>query len=98
MRRECWERFPATTLTETASQRSRHASRYVRDARAVMHVGIANLRWRRKRSGIPGACATHNCTYLVRAHGLKQGYPYLIDIQEKNDLDLTVLTCLCSYP
>ena len=37
MRRECRERFPATAV-----QRSRHASRYVRDARAVMHAGIAN--------------------------------------------------------
>ena len=34
MRREC---FPAT-----ASKRSRHVSRHVRDARAVMHAGIAN--------------------------------------------------------
>ena len=32
--------FPAT-----AGWRSRHASRHVRDARAVMHVGIANLRF-----------------------------------------------------
>ena len=37
MRRECRERFPAT-----AGLRSRHASRHVRHARAVMHVGIAN--------------------------------------------------------
>ena len=36
MRRECRERFPAT-----AGKRSRHASRHVRDARAVMHAGIA---------------------------------------------------------
>ena len=33
-----------------ASQRSRHASRHVRHACAVMHVGIANPRWRGKRS------------------------------------------------
>ena len=32
--------FPAT-----AGQRSRHASRHVRDARAVMHAGIANWRF-----------------------------------------------------
>ena len=31
------ERFPAT-----GGKRSRHASRHVRDARAVMHGGIAN--------------------------------------------------------
>ena len=41
---------PPSTSKETASSRSRHASRHVRDARAVMHVGIANLRWRGKRS------------------------------------------------
>ena len=38
------------TSKENASQRSRHASRHVRDARAVMHVGIAIPRWRGKRS------------------------------------------------
>ena len=43
--------FPPTpTSKETACWRSRHASRHVRHARAVMHVGIANPRWRGKRS------------------------------------------------
>ena len=55
-----------STSKETASWRSRHASRHVRHARAVMHVGIANLRWRGNVAGIPGACATRNFTYLVR--------------------------------
>ena len=41
---------PPHILKETASQRSRHASRHVRHARAVMHVGIANPRWWGKRS------------------------------------------------
>ena len=43
--------FSLTTISKaTASLRARHASRHVRSARAVMHVGIANL-WRRgKRS------------------------------------------------
>ena len=41
---------PPPTSKETASWRSRHASRHVRLARAVMHVGIANPRWREKRS------------------------------------------------
>ena len=49
--------FPAT-----AGKRFRHASRHVRDARAVMHAGIAYPRF----PGIPGACATLNFTYLVR--------------------------------
>ena len=42
--------FPATHFKEIASYRSRHASRHVRHARAVMHVGIDNPRWRGKRS------------------------------------------------
>ena len=56
----------------TAGERSRHASRHVRDARAVMHAGIANYRFPLKSAagenvpGIPGACATCNFTYLVR--------------------------------
>ena len=56
----------------TAGKRSRHASRHVRHARAVIHAGIANLRFPLKSAagenvpGIPGACATCNFTYLVR--------------------------------
>ena len=51
MRRECRERFsPPPTSKETVSERSRHVSRHVRDARAVMHIGIANPRWWGKRS------------------------------------------------
>ena len=42
--------FPPPTSKETASWRSRHASRHVRHARAVMHIGIANQLWRGKRS------------------------------------------------
>ena len=41
---------PPPTSKETASLRSRHASRHVRHARAVMHTGIANPRRRGKRS------------------------------------------------
>ena len=41
---------PPPTSKETASWGSRHASLHVRHARAVMHVGIANLWWRGKRS------------------------------------------------
>ena len=41
---------PSTSSKETASLRSRHASRHVRDAHDVMHVGIANPQWREKSS------------------------------------------------
>ena len=40
---------PPPTSKETANL-SRHASRHVRHPRAVMHAGIANPRWRGKRS------------------------------------------------
>ena len=59
--------FPAT-----AGKQSRHASRHVRDARAVMHAGMANSRFPLNSTvgenvpGIPGACATRDFTYLVR--------------------------------
>ena len=67
MRRECRERFPPPPISkETASWRSRHASRHVRDARAVMHVGIAHLRWRGKRSRHSRRMRTRNFTYLAR--------------------------------
>ena len=39
---------PTPTSKETASYRSRHASRHVCQAHAVMNVGIANPRWRGK--------------------------------------------------
>ena len=44
--------FPRHRLQrpQTASWRSRHASRHVRHTRAVMHVEFANPRWRGKRS------------------------------------------------
>ena len=38
------------TSKEIVSKRSRHASRHMRHAHAVMHVGIANQRWCGKRS------------------------------------------------
>ena len=41
---------PQPTSKETASSRSQHAPRHVRHARAVMHVGIVNPRWRGKFS------------------------------------------------
>ena len=41
----------------TSKETSRHASRHVRDTRAVIYVGIA---------GIPGAWGTRNFTYLAR--------------------------------
>ena len=67
MRRECRERFPPPPISnETAGYRSRHASRHVRDARAVMHVGIAHLRWRGKRSRHSRRMRTRNFAYLAR--------------------------------
>ena len=67
MRRECRERFPPSPIKKNpGSLRSRHASRHVRDARAVMHVGIAHLRWWGKRSRYPRRMRTRNFAYLAR--------------------------------
>ena len=41
---------PTPTPKETGWLRSQHGSRHVHYVRAVMHVGIANPRWRGKRS------------------------------------------------
>ena len=41
---------PPPTSKETASYRSRHASQHMHHACAVMHVEIANPRWRGTRS------------------------------------------------
>ena len=67
MHRECRERFhPPPISKETANWRSRYASRHVREARAVMHVGIAYL-WRRgKRSRHSRRMRTRNFVYLAR--------------------------------
>ena len=55
---------PPPTTNETASQQSWHA-------RAVMHVGITDSRWRGNVPGIPGPCATHHFTYPTRGPLLK---------------------------
>ena len=47
---ECRERFPATDFKGNRWLAIWYASRHMRHARAVMHVGIANPRWRGKRS------------------------------------------------
>ena len=57
---------PPPTSMETTSWRSRHASRHVRHARAVMHVRSLTRGSGENVPGIPGACATRNSTYLVR--------------------------------
>ena len=53
--------FPATDF-----KGNRSPSRYVRYARAAMHVGIANPRWRGNVPSIPSACPTRNFAYLAR--------------------------------
>ena len=58
--------YPPPTSKETPHYWSRHASRHVRHARTVMHVGITKPLWRRNVAGNPGACATRNFTYLIR--------------------------------
>ena len=50
MRRECRERFPRHLLQRNRWLAIHHASRHVHDAHAVMHVGIANPRYRENSS------------------------------------------------
>ena len=47
---------PPPTSKITANKRFRHASRHVRDARAVMHIGIANPLGGENVTAIPSAC------------------------------------------
>ena len=57
---------PTPISKEITNKWSRHASRHVRHARAVMHAGIANPRWRGKRSRhYTGAWTTRSLTYLA---------------------------------
>ena len=58
--------FTPLTLKETASKQFWHALRHVRDARAVMHVGIGKPRWREKRSRQFRRMRYPQITYLVR--------------------------------
>ena len=57
---------PPPISKKTASKRPRHASRHVRHASAVMHVGSLTRCGVENVPGIPGACATRNFTYLAR--------------------------------
>ena len=54
---------PPPTSKETANWLSRYASRHVRYARAVMHVGMLT---HGGGENVPVACATRNFAYLVR--------------------------------
>ena len=71
---------PPPISNETTSKRSRHASRHVRDARAVMHVGITYLRWRGKRSRHSRRMRTRSFAYLARGPWVLHGY-WLLDSQ-----------------
>ena len=59
--------FPATDFKGNRKLAIVALSRHVRDARAVMHGGIAKPGWRGNVPGIPGACETHYFTYEAHA-------------------------------
>ena len=77
--------FPAT-----AGKRSQHASRHSRDARAMMHAGVANWRFPLKlaagENGIPGACAIRNFAIWQEAHiqTARPTAPYMKHIMTKH--------------
>ena len=81
---------PPPPSKETARSRSRDASRYMRHARVVMHVGIANPQWRGNVPGIPGACATRNFTYLARGQWTQHRY-------RKHTLNITEMSVLLLF-
>ena len=83
---------PPPTSNETASERSRHASRHVRHARAVMHVGISNPQWRGKRSR-HSRCMRNPQFYVSGtedAHGVHYSEYYL------SDLTWIQVVCVCA--
>ena len=57
---------PPPTSKETVNYRSRDASRHVRHARVVMHVGIEPRHGGENVPDIPSAYATHNFTNPAR--------------------------------
>ena len=66
MHRKCRERFPRyRQMKPVISDSGMHHGTCVTHARAVMHFGIANPRWRENVPSIPGAYATRNFTYLT---------------------------------
>ena len=68
---------PPPTSKDTASYRSQHASRHVRDARAVMHVGIANPVGARKAFPAFPAHAQHATLRIWQeAHDLCQSFKW----------------------
>ena len=91
--------YAGNVFPDTLGQRSRHASRHVRDARAVMHAGIANWRFSlmsvagKTFPGIPGACATRNCTYLVRGPCVEEVKNLSIILQSR--LEIWIMTWKC---
>ena len=67
---------PPPTSKQTASYRSRHASRHVRHVPWCMSGWLTRGQGGGENvSGIPGACATHNFKYLARGPWNKQIYP-----------------------
>ena len=62
MRPECRKRFPCHWLhmEPLVNDPGMHHGTCVTPVRAVMHVGIVNLRWRGNVLSIPGACATRS--------------------------------------
>ena len=72
--------------------RSRHTSRHVRHAPAVVYVGIDNPRWRGGGENVPGilgAWVAHDFTYLARG-------PWLLNLHGAV-VALTKNKCIVSH-
>ena len=83
MRRECRERFPRHRGLAIQTCITARASRTCRDACQGRSLAVSfEVGGRENVPGIPGACATHNVTYLARGpwHQACHGYTYCCDV------------------
>ena len=86
---------PPPASKETTSLRSRHASRHVCHARAWCMSGSLTRDGGENVPGIPGACATHNFTYLQEAHARK--FEKNSKIQSFTHLAVTMIHTSCNH-
>ena len=89
--------YPPPTSEETANWRCRHEPRHERQARDEMHFGIANQRWRENATGNPGACETHNFSYVTRGPLEGREIECAWPDESRWYVTLIILFCCCVY-
>ena len=81
MRRECRDRFPRHRL----QRKPLLSDPGMHHGTCVIHVGIAVTRWRGNVSGIAGACATRNFTYLARGPCIISSFSGVSNTNDQRD-------------